>query len=109
MSEPQLQSMARALSKIAQSAEVVAARMKVLAVQMRVLGLALRNPNAQGRAAHELLQRRRRFGGMSTDARLYPERWQSTVCAGLLCSITPCPSERYDLHCSHTCHRRRRT
>lgn len=107
MSEPQLVKMQAALAKMALTAEVAGARLRALGLQMRALALAFNRPSDRQRAAYVLLQRRRRFGGMSTDARLYPERWQSTICAGLLCNITPCPSERYDLHCTHTCHERR--
>lgn len=108
MTEPQLHKMAASMAKMAQSAEVAAGRIKALAAQMRVLALSFNQPSARQREAHELLARRRRHGGMSGDARLYTTQWQSTICAGLLCSITPCPSERYDLRCSHTCHERKR-
>lgn len=47
---------------------------------------------------------RRDIGGMGRDARAWPDQWQSTICAGLLCSITPCPSDANGLGCTHSCH-----
>lgn len=49
---------------------------------------------------------RTQYGGMRSDAVRWPDEWQSTICAGLLCSITPCPSDTYDLQCHHSCHER---
>lgn len=49
---------------------------------------------------------REHHGGNHTDALLHPDEWQSTVCAGLLCHITECPSDEYDLRCTHNCHQK---
>lgn len=51
-----------------------------------------------------LLARRDRWGGMRADARSFPDEWQSSVCAGLICSVMPCPSEAHRLECHHSCH-----
>lgn len=52
----------------------------------------------------QLRRRRRVTGGMGRDAKAWPGQWQSTICAGLLCSITPCPSDANGLECTHSCH-----
>jgi hypothetical protein len=57
---------------------------------------------------YALEDRRIRLGGMAHEAQRWPEEWRSTVCSALLCSITPCPSERHDLRCTCPCHRRKR-
>lgn len=64
---------------------------------------------SMGRAAtkaHAAILRYNRIahGGMSDDAVRWPDQWQSMVCAGLLCSIVECPSDRYGLACTHSCH-----
>lgn len=51
-----------------------------------------------------LLVRRDRWGGMRGDARAFPDEWMSTVCAGLLCNLMPCPSDEHRLQCHHRCH-----
>lgn len=57
--------------------------------------------------AFTLPYRRGMYGGMVRDARVYPEQWQSYICAGLICGLddTTCPSDEYDLQCTHSCHR----
>jgi hypothetical protein len=51
-----------------------------------------------------LTMRRERWGGMKDDARAFPDEWMSTVCAGMLCSVMPCPSQAHRLECHHSCH-----
>jgi hypothetical protein len=53
-----------------------------------------------------LRQRRDQWGGMRADARIDPDGWQSSVCAGLLCTLMSCPSDEHDLQCHHSCHER---
>ena len=55
-------------------------------------------------SSHRLTDRRARHGGNSSEAA--DPQWQSTVCAGLLCSVAPCPSDTHSLHCTCTCHRK---
>jgi hypothetical protein len=51
-----------------------------------------------------LTMRRERWGGMRADAHAFPEQWQSSVCAGLLCTVVVCPSDAHNLQCHHSCH-----
>jgi hypothetical protein len=54
--------------------------------------------------AYDLMIARRVYGGMGTDAERYPDEWLSMACAGLLCSLMPCPSDERDLQCHCRCH-----
>jgi hypothetical protein len=76
-------------------------RVDMIAASVRITRLAHRHTQARA-----LLARRRVLGGMGTDARNWPDQWQSTVCAGLICSLTPCPSDENDLRCTCRCHER---
>lgn len=62
------------------------------------------NRLGQRMTLHTLRMRRERYGGMKGDARAFPEQWQSTACAGLLCSVVVCPSDAHNLQCHHRCH-----
>lgn len=48
--------------------------------------------------------RRARWGGNGTDARRWPDQWQSAVCSAWL--HESCPSASRDLGCTCRCHRR---
>ena len=56
----------------------------------------------------ELEHLRARYGGEARDARRWPDQWRSTVCAGLLCHVLECSSDRYGLECSCHCHQKER-
>ena len=56
---------------------------------------------AEARAS-DLRERRTEHGGNGSDAARWPKEWQSSACSAWLHPV--CPSDRFDLSCTCTCH-----